>query len=225
MPQSEVQTSAVPVAELRRALRAVLPHLSTDDTIPMLTEVEVTLAEGTLTLAATDRFTLAAARANLAEGAPAIQWSNTVCGKHLKTLALMLPRMKQAATKLVRLTVTDTHISLRIPDNAGYVHGAEPEWTLAATNSKFVAWRPLVDKALASDGARGDVYLNPGMFKRWAHLTDNISPVRVIVTSDKGPIILLANGAIGVQMPLRKAHLGHDTARALAAPWRALAAA
>jgi len=49
MPQSDPQTSAITVADLRRILRVVLPHLSNDPTLPLLGDVEVTFAERTIT--------------------------------------------------------------------------------------------------------------------------------------------------------------------------------
>jgi hypothetical protein len=63
------------------------------------------------------------------------------------------------------------------------------------------------------------------MLARWTHLADRHEPVRIITASETGPVVLLTKGAVGVQMPLRKTHIGPDAARALTAPWRALAAA
>lgn len=143
MPQSDAQTSAITVRDLRRVLRVVLPHLSTDPTLPLLGDVEVTFAEHALTLAATDRFTLAAARAELVESAPAIQWANTVPGAHLTALARMLPRTKAGAAIHVAITATDDHLVIKVPDPHLSALGGEPQWTIPVANRGFVQWRSL----------------------------------------------------------------------------------
>lgn len=168
MPQSDAQTSAVAVRDLRRVLRVVLPHLGTDPALPLLGDVEVTFAEHALTLAATDRFTLAAARAELVESAPAIQWANTVPGAHLSALARMLPRTKAGGDMHVAITATDDHLVIKVPDPNLSALGDDPQWTIPAANRGFVQWRTLVDKALSSDrvSAPMGVCLNPAMLTR-----------------------------------------------------------
>lgn len=227
MPQSESQTTAVAVADLRRVLRVVLPHVAHDPVVPFLGDVEVTLSEHALTLAATDRFTLAAARAELPESAPSIHWANTVAGRHLATLARLLPRTKASNGWPVVITATEANLRITVPTADPLNSDEQPAWTVPATNNAFIAWRPMLDKALntkAKPGA-GQACVNPSLMARWTHLAERHEPIRIVIASDTDPIVLLTKGAVGIQGALRLPNFGRETVRALSAPWSALAAA
>jgi hypothetical protein len=224
MPQSETQNAYATVAELRRLLRVVLPHLSKDPTLPVLGDVEVTMAGHSLTMAATDRFTVAAAWTDLTEMAPATDWTNTVSGRCLAMLARMLPRTKASADTIVTITATDSHLAVQIPNQRLADFAEYPTWTIPATGRGFIKWRPIIDNALTATGESAGASLNPAMMTRWAHLTDGTEPVHVLMTAPKHPMVLIAKKAIGLQMPLRMAS-DFDPKDHLAAPWHALAAA
>lgn len=98
-------------SELIAAIKRVLPHTSTDDTLPVLTCIKFAVKHGYLYLSATDRYTLVESRVRLEESA---ELETLVYGKQLKAL---LPSIKLNDRVILRvddeglLTVNDTAVS------------------------------------------------------------------------------------------------------------------
>ena len=103
--------TGVTAGQVRDWLNRVLPHRGTDDTLPFLTRVEITVADGHLIAAATDRYTLAAADLPADTGSTRVRF--TVPGDWAEELAAELPDGSFAHAE-AQITVTDTAITLDV---------------------------------------------------------------------------------------------------------------
>ena len=54
--------TTVTAAELHRMIEQVVPHMSDDDTVPVINSVQMEARDGYLFVSATDRYTMAVAR-------------------------------------------------------------------------------------------------------------------------------------------------------------------
>ena len=121
--QAEVSTApefaiTLPASELVTAVKNVAPFASTDTTLPALTGISFELAaDGTLTLAATDRYALAVTHIEIGDrelASHAGEGSAFISAADCKTLASVKAR---GSYELITLTVAqDGTVTVALPD-------------------------------------------------------------------------------------------------------------
>lgn len=149
-PVDPITVTSVTAGQVRDALARVLPHLGADDTLPFQTRVQITVGDGYVLAAATDRYTLAVTRLPAATGAARARF--TIDGEWARDMHLELSGDRIADVPAV-LALAEGRFSV---DLHGY-HDEEREpyfdgeWnaTPAEQDGEWVTWEALVRPLLA----------------------------------------------------------------------------
>jgi hypothetical protein len=217
-----ITVTGLTAGRLADALTQVLTHLGTDPTLPFLTRAQITIRDGYVLLAATDRYTLAVVRLPAATGTGRARF--TIDGEWARIMLAELhdPRLADAPAVL---TLTDATFGIDLPgwhdeDFEPYFDG---EWntTRADTDPDWVAWenitRPLLaapaDPApvpvradlLAHFTIRAPLILDPAAPSALTTLTPGpgMPPLAVHSPGNGGPLLLLGPDFLGLLAPYR----------------------
>lgn len=131
----------VPAWELRRALTAVLPHVGTDDTLPVLCCVRFEAAGPWLYLTGTDRYSMGAARI-AAPGHDGDGWAAMLDSSGAKAMRRMLKGYETNAA----LAPDGDRLGLTLADGAAATWGTQ--------DGTFPDWRPLLHNMLTAKPAQ-----------------------------------------------------------------------
>lgn len=134
--------------QVERVIAAVLPHTESDGYHPVLTCVRIELVDGRFIAVATDRFTLAAAWADLSS------WEEDAAGHEAAAACLYATDLRRLFAFLkphkkspVGWTLSDKGLTAAI---------GEESLTLRTVDLDFVNWRPILAKIAArEDGSTG----------------------------------------------------------------------
>jgi DNA polymerase III beta subunit, central domain len=228
-------TISVPAGKLRLMLTAVLPHAGRDDTLPMINGVYLQAAAGVLYLAATDRYSLGVARAEIPGSAtvPVPDQSALLPRKVAKALL----RMLRGADGTAALAITDGRLSADTGD------GTTSSWALPKTaHYAYADWRAMLHKMLTAEQAPlGDGHgADPAKLARFALDQEPLSweslSIRVTLgvgarnldghKSAASPVVLVTRGTwfCGALMPTTHSQPSAGEVASAWADWAALTA-
>lgn len=177
--------------DLVAGLNAVLPHAGTDETLPILCAVNLTVRDGQLMLAATDRFTLGTYRLIEVEGDAAFDVM-----LHRRDVADLVAFAKKA-DKRMPLTLEFGDRELTVSD----LEGRKATYTLL--DGEFVRWWAVLPER---DSGKTVVGINPVNIARLAKATDPKHPehIRMEVGLPHKPLrVEVGERFVGVIMPVR----------------------
>lgn len=132
--------TAILAAELHAAIKQVVPHMSDNDTLPVINSIHLEVADGYLFATATDRFTIATARADVATEA---KWTNVhIPAEQLATVQEWL----KAALGTVTIDIAEANDATAVTFQAKG-SSLRVEYN-ARAYKRFPDWRKLLLKAL-----------------------------------------------------------------------------
>ncbi|MEW2069012.1 phiSA1p31-related protein [Streptomyces sp. NPDC007346] len=187
--------------DLHRMITQVTPHMSDDDTLPVLNAIHLEARNHDLTAVATDRYTFGVARTGITE---ADRWTAVIPAEDLPTLTAWL---KAADTTTISITADgpddeDNNSTLTLNGNGASVRIAYP----AGHYGKFPNWRNLLRSALDGDPQAVPLSgVTTEYLKRWKH-ADKV--LAFFQTGPRKPIVFLEDFGefIGMQMPTNTEH-------------------
>lgn len=203
---STVTSVTVPARDLVDGLTAVLPHVGTDSTLPVLAAMRIEIASDGVTLVGTDRYTLATYSVPLADDTAAPTEPLAVLVER-KDVATVLRVAKDAAKALggysgVTLTVADgclTATDAAIGSSATVltVAGEYPRYSIIFDAAED-AWRDRAPTLVQS------VAFNPAYLARFAKAAERNAPIRTRTVSPSKPVLVDASERFrGLVMPVR----------------------
>lgn len=198
-------TATIKADDLAAMLRAIAPHMSKDDDLPVLRAIQVEASGGHLFAAATDRFTLAVRRAENCGGhadwraiipANAIDlmrtWLETWSRESIE-LDLNAVNPDSAIAQTLTLYGPGRRLSLTVQANAGHIQHA-PNWR------KLL--RGMLDREIAPAAC-----LYTGRYLgRWVKAGEQ---VRIWQTGPGKPLLVIGTDLIGAQMPIHEEQSKH----------------
>jgi hypothetical protein len=203
----------VKAPDLRWAITAVLPHAGTDDTLPVLTHVQVkvrpgvetdTAKPGRIILQATDRYS--AARVEIHANTEQT-FDGVIRGGYLKDLAAFLAREKGD----VSLTLDSEHLTARPLWPGGFYEAPSRTYPIPSDAGTFPKIAPLMraaaDRTIDAATITG---LNPAFLARFQH-GQPYKHIHATVKGSTGPTpMVVAYGHpgdsrrfLGLLMPVR----------------------
>lgn len=221
------QTIEITYSRLAEAVALVKPHVGTDETLPMLTGIRFAVESGALTLAGTDRYTLAIARIVPDPAAePFGEFQALVAVKGItRALSILKPSTRFPST--VRMTVTAGYVTIEEVSTWGT---PTTRVAIPIIDSLFPGLAPLMGPALkaareSTERVNWSAF-NPKFLARFAVLDPKGRGHNQIILRQSAAtkmLIVIATEAdfIGCIMPVR---LPQDSAPHLAtmAKWDAL---
>jgi len=130
--------TTVPAAELHRMIEQVLPHMSNDDTLPVINSVQLEARDGWLFATATDRYTMAVARAPITT--PATWREICIPGESIHALAAWLKPTIGTVTIGIRREEDEVSVTFTSKTGAMTVEYASRSY------SKLPDWRKLLHR-------------------------------------------------------------------------------
>ena len=215
-----ITITGVTAGQVADWLTRVLPHLGTDDTLPFLMRVQITIGDGHLLAAATDRYTLAVTHLPAATAAARARF--TIDGQWAREMAAELSGHRLADVPAV-LALADDRFSI---DLHGY-HDEEREpyfdgeWNATATEPEFIKWEalarlpfttsadptpvPVRADLLARFTAPGVLILDPATPSVLTAVSPGpgLPPLTVHSPGRNRPLILLGPGFLGLLAVIR----------------------
>lgn len=187
--------TTITAAQLHHMLSQVKPHMSTDDTLPVINSVHLEVRDGHLFAVASDRYTLAVARTAITTPG---YWTNAYLpGEHLPSLEAWL----EAAVGTVTLAVSkaDDASTLTITGKTGSM-------TIAYNNNaykNFPNWRNLVRGEI--DAKPQPVSLTAFTTKFLARWQQAGTVIQCWQNKPGSPLIVMGETGdfLGLQMPVR----------------------
>ncbi|MFE2710536.1 hypothetical protein ACFXKI_00745 [Streptomyces mirabilis] len=178
--------STINAHKLQRLIRQTRPHISPDDTLPSINGVRFECDGIHIHALATDRYTIAAARAKVREETDT--WATIVAEKDLGWLTAWLETHEG-----------DTILDLSIGDDGLTITDDHGKLIVPAKDSIFPKWQNLFRNALQDASTSGDlVSVDTEMLARWK---DADSHLRVWHTAPEKPLLLVGDDFLGLQMP------------------------
>jgi hypothetical protein len=193
----------------------VLPHRGTDDTLPFLTRVQITIGDGHLIAAATDRYTLAVARLDAETGD--LHACFTVCGEWLEEVVAELPGGQLGETPAT-LALNGESFTIEASDytDEDFEPYFDGEWnTTVAHRGPFFDWEPLARTLLAAPADPAPVHVAARLLGRFTApgavtldpagplALDRLAPGPNLPTltlhnpGNQRPVLLLGDGFLG----------------------------
>ena len=192
------------LTDLPTLVSQLTPHISTDETLPVLHGIYLEATGTHLFACATDRYTFALARREAADTAP---WRAILSRADLVALRALFPTRRRHADLTLtfeaptgdsdpdgHLTIGDGHRALRVSANVPLA-------------SLFPKWRPLFANALAAEPQLTDeAHLNAAFLARWAKApAERYEPLTVWSAGPGKPFLIAAgHGFLGLQMPVHR---------------------
>lgn len=192
-------------------LDRVTPHISDDDTLPMLTCVQITIGDGYLLAVATDRFTLAVSRLDCATGTT--RGTIGVPGQWARDAAAYFGDVHWYSA--LTLSLTGTRLALAADDD-GPDDALVTELASDLDYDRGVwrpGWRAIVAAALDHPAADRPAVVNVEYLSRFVPntsvglspdgavtLAEDAGPVpyRVHVPADYRPVVLISRDLLGI---------------------------
>ncbi|GHE28812.1 hypothetical protein GCM10018781_80880 [Kitasatospora indigofera] len=191
------------LTDLPTLVGQLTPHISPDETLPVLHGIYLEATGTHLFACATDRYTFALTRREAPDSAP---WKAVLTRADLLALRALFPARRRAAD----LTLTfeppagehdpDGHLTIGDADRALRLSANAP---LAGL---FPKWRPLFAAALAAEPQLTDeAHLNAAYLARWAKApAERYEPLTVWSAGPEKPLLIAAgHGFLGLQMPVK----------------------
>lgn len=170
-----------------RLLEATAPHSGSENQ-PVLHGIRLDSDGTVLHAVATDRFTLAIARAQLREATAS--WALTIPTPDVAWL-----------TTWLKAQPGDTILTLSPTGDTFTVTAGKTTLTLAARKDTFIAWRDVVRTGLANPLSPSPLTaLGTDLLTRWATAGQRL---RVWQPAADKPLVLTAEDFLGLQMPIR----------------------
>jgi DNA polymerase III beta subunit, central domain len=213
----ETTITGVSTGQVRDWLARVLAHRGTDDTLPFLTRVQITIGDRHLIAAATDRYTLAVARLNAETGTTRARF--TLPGDWADQVMAELPGGQLSETPAT-LTLNGETFTIEATDytDEDFEPYFDGEWntTTVAHGGTFFDWQPLVRSLLAAPAdpapvhvaarllgrftAPGAVTLDPAGPLALDRLAPgpNLPPLTLHSPGGGRPVLLLERGFLGL---------------------------
>ena len=174
--------------KLQRLIRQTRPHISPDDTLPVINGIRFECDGVHIHALATDRFTFAVARAKVREETDT--WTTTISQNNLRWFTRWLETHEGDTI----LNLTATGEGLAVTDDRGTL-------VVPAKDHTFPNWQGLFRNALTDAATSGDmVSVDTKMLARWRHADTHL---RTWQTEPEKPILLVGDDFIGLQMPAR----------------------
>ncbi|WP_371497654.1 hypothetical protein OG871_17055 [Kitasatospora sp. NBC_00374] len=202
------------LTDLPAIVRQLTPHISTDDTLPILNGIYLEATGTHLFAAATDRYTFALARREAAENDRSEPWRALITRHDLTALRALFPTRRRPAD----LTLTHDRGCTRHPDGFLTVSDGTRTLRLSASASlarRFPKWRPLFSAALAAEPHQNTEALYSAAFlARWATAAERWQPITTWSAGpDKPLLVAVGHDFLGLQMPVRLDHKPDAPAR------------
>jgi hypothetical protein len=183
---------------LQRIIKQIRPHVSPDDTLPIINGIRFECDGVHVHALATDRYTFAAARVKVREETD--NWSITIDDSDLDWFTAWLNTHE--GDTILNLAATET--DLTVTDDRGSL-------TVPGRNDKFPKWQGMFRDALQNAAAPAAmVSVDTKMLARWNHADTHL---RVWQTEPEKPLVLVGEDFLGMQMPCR--YSGDNPDRAL----------
>ena len=218
----ETSITGITSGQVRDWLARVLPHVGEDDTLPMLMRVQVTVGDGYLLAAATDRFTLAVAHLPANTGAARARF--TIDGQWAREMAAELDDHRRADVRAV-LALGGATFSIDLPDfhDEDFEPYFDGEWNATAIGpvTEFIKWEGLVRPLLTEPRDPTPVHVRADLLARFTTpgaLSLNPAAPTVLAAISPGPgmpplvvhspgrdrpLVLLGPGFLGLLAVLR----------------------
>lgn len=198
----------IAASDLHRMLAQVTPHMSDDDTLPLLNAIHLEARNHDLTAVATDRYTIGVGRTNLVEGD---RWTALIPAEDLATVTAWL---KTADTTTISIVAeaSEEDTTLTLSGNGGSLRVAYS----TRHYGQFPNWRNLLRGALDSEPQAVPLGgLTTKFLDRWQH-ADKV--LHFFQAGPKKPLVFLDDigDFIGMQMPINNEHV---TRTQLTARW------
>ncbi|MGW6455001.1 DNA polymerase III subunit beta family protein [Streptomyces sp. NPDC055078] len=187
--------TSITAHDLHRMLKQVTPHMSTDDTLPVLNAVRLEARGGHLFAAATDRYTLAVTRTPIVAEA---DWQAALPAGDVPAVTTWLENEDTVTISLsadhdgerTRLNLASSTGQIRV-DTEDSTYGAFPDWRRLLRDQFAAEQQPVPLTGFTTE------YL-----ARWEQAATALSAWQ---TGPDMPLILIddAGGFIGMQMPAR----------------------
>lgn len=193
-------------ADLRRMLGRVSPHMSTDDTLPVINSVRLEQREGYLFALATDRYTMAIARTAVVNDEV---WQANIPAELLKAVTSWLKTQSgsiemapQRDGDLTALTFSSIDGSLRITTDPVAYKG-------------FPRWQTIAARALTTDPSAGVTSYTSRYLSRWESGAEVLHSWQ---TGPHRPVVFMDGDGdfLGIHMPVRTEDIDSVS---LAQPW------
>lgn len=235
-PTDTIASFPISTRDLHRMLRTVMPHRHDGHWYSRGAggtgniQIEIDPAEDRwpmLTMTATDGYTLAASCAALnGSDTPRADWTALVSGDSAAELLQEL-RLPGLQNKVAAATVTAAGLTLVLPDPGPRVKRPwRTTWHLPAADGDKVDWRTKVAEAFAAlaDDApvAGPIGISLLKAQKWAVFVEDYAEPIVLLAGPDKPMIVFADGAIGLHRPLRFSNRENVAASYLANAWWAL---
>jgi hypothetical protein len=173
---------------LQRIIKQIRPHVSPDDTLPIINGIRFECDGVHVHALATDRYTFAAARVKVREETD--NWSITIDDSDLDWFTAWLNTHE--GDTILNLAATET--DLTVTDDRGSL-------TVPGRNDKFPKWQGMFRDALQNAAAPAAmVSVDTKMLARWNHADTHL---RVWQTEPEKPLVLVGEDFLGMQMPCR----------------------
>lgn len=201
--------TTITAAEFRHMLTQTAPHMSDDDTLPVINSVHLEARDGYLFAVASDRYTLAVARTSITS---ADTWTDAfVPAEHLPTLTAWLD--SSFGTVTISVGRDDEEVTLAFTRKDGYMRFSYSN----RDYRNFPDWRKVLRGQL--DAEPQPVLLTGFTTKylsRWEKAT---SVLQCWQYGPRGALVLIdqMGGFLGMQMPVHREDLQRDD---LLAKWR-----
>ncbi|MFZ3592252.1 hypothetical protein [Streptomyces sp. BH104] len=179
--------------KLKRLITQTRPHISADDTLPVINGIRFECDGVHIHALATDRYTFAAARTKVREETGT--WSVTVVDSDLNWLTAWLDTHEG-----------DTILDLAVDGRSITITDDNGKLTVPADGSDFPKWQHLFRGAL-EDASNSDelVSLDTKMLARWTAADTHL---RVWQNDHEKPFLLVGENFLGLQMPSRYTGVG-----------------
>lgn len=180
----ETTITGITSGQVRDWLARVLPHRGTDDTLPFLTRVQITIGDGHLLAAATDRYTFAVARLDAETGTTRACF--TISGEWVEQVMGELPGGQLGETPAT-LSLNGESFTIEASDytDEDFEPYFDGEWntTTTAHGGPFFEWQPLVRALLAAPADPAPVHVA-------ARLLGRFTAPGAVTLDPAGPLVL-----------------------------------
>ncbi|MEV8033963.1 hypothetical protein [Streptomyces sp. NPDC086182] len=172
---------------LQRLIKQTRPHVSPDDTLPIINGIRFECDGVHIHALATDRYTFAAARVKVREETDT--WAITIDESDLDWVTAWV-KTREGDT-ILNLTATETELT--IADDRGNL-------IVPGRDDTFPKWQGMFRDALENASSGDLVNLDTKMLARWKAADTHL---RVWQTEAEKPVVIIGHDFIGMQMPAR----------------------
>ncbi|MCX5137636.1 hypothetical protein OOK06_36825 [Streptomyces sp. NBC_00340] len=179
---------------LQRLISQTRPHVSPDDSLPIINGIRFECDGVHIHALATDRYTFAAARTKVREESDT--WSITIDESDLDWF-----------TAWVKTHEGDTILNLTATETGLTITGDRGSLVVPGRDETFPKWQGMCREALENASSGDLVNLDTEMLARWKAADTHL---RVWQTEAEKPVVIIGHDFIGMQMPSRYGSDGLD---------------